>query len=309
MRNIQRDCLLRKWGRRKVKRNKIIMNQFGGYWTELKMEIVVKYAKAYLTIMNKQHWVKTIFFDGFAGSGYIEIDEGIIDYDGDNTEKTKGTALRILEISEPKPFDIYYFVELNESNKNELQKEVKSVTNSSNVHIVQADCNQKLMALATFMKKNKSYRTLAFIDPFGMSLNWSSIEALKDLGVDIWILIPTGMGANRLLKTDGNISEAWWNKLESFFGMTKQEIDEIFYKRTSVPTLFGEENKVEKQIDSIQKIYSLYETKLKEVFKYVSNPFIIKNSTNSIMYHFLMATNNKTALNIADDIVSAKYKI
>lgn len=35
------------------------MNQFGGDWTEVKMEIVVAYAKAYLTIMNKQAWAKT----------------------------------------------------------------------------------------------------------------------------------------------------------------------------------------------------------------------------------------------------------
>ena len=43
--------------------------QFGGNWTEQKMQIIVDYAKAYLTIMNKQAWVKTIYFDGFAGSG------------------------------------------------------------------------------------------------------------------------------------------------------------------------------------------------------------------------------------------------
>jgi hypothetical protein len=30
------------------------MNNFGGSWTEAKMEIVVSYARAYLTIMNKQ---------------------------------------------------------------------------------------------------------------------------------------------------------------------------------------------------------------------------------------------------------------
>jgi len=81
------------------------MNQFGGDWTEEKMDIVVKYAAAYLTIMSKQDWVRTIYFDGFAGSGYIET--------GESDDLKKGTSLRILDISEPKPFDIYYFVELN----------------------------------------------------------------------------------------------------------------------------------------------------------------------------------------------------
>ena len=39
-------------------------NVFGGSWTEMKMKIVVDYAKAYLKIMNKQTWAKTIYFDG-----------------------------------------------------------------------------------------------------------------------------------------------------------------------------------------------------------------------------------------------------
>ena len=76
------------------------MNQFGGNWTEAKMEIVVDYAKAYLTIMNKQNWVKTLYFDGFAGSGLIGAKE--------NEESVKGAALRVLEIQDPKPFDIYF---------------------------------------------------------------------------------------------------------------------------------------------------------------------------------------------------------
>ena len=51
------------------------MNNFGGNWTENKIEILVEYAKAYLNIMNtyatKYNW-KLLYFDGFAGSGFIK---------------------------------------------------------------------------------------------------------------------------------------------------------------------------------------------------------------------------------------------
>ena len=51
------------------------MNNFGGDWTESKIEILVEYAKAYLTIMNiyahRYDW-KLLYFDGFAGSGSIK---------------------------------------------------------------------------------------------------------------------------------------------------------------------------------------------------------------------------------------------
>ena len=52
------------------------MNQFGSSWTDQKMKIVVDYAKAYLQIMSAQNWAKTIYFDGFAGSGIIKEEDG-----------------------------------------------------------------------------------------------------------------------------------------------------------------------------------------------------------------------------------------
>ena len=78
------------------------MNQFGADWTEAKMDIVVSYAKAYLAIMQKQHWVKTIYFLGFVASGFISSDE-------ENNEERKGTALRILAVIESCPFSILLF--------------------------------------------------------------------------------------------------------------------------------------------------------------------------------------------------------
>ena len=38
----------------------------------------------------------------------------------------KGAAIRILEINIPKSFDVYYFVELDEKNKRELEEKIKT---------------------------------------------------------------------------------------------------------------------------------------------------------------------------------------
>lgn len=276
-------------------------NKFGGSWTENKMEIVVSYAKAYLTIMHKQAWAKTMYFDGFAGSGIIETDE--------NEDLKKGTALRILDIVEPSPFDLYYFVELNEEHKAELEKTIQKNYFGLNAHIVSADCNDKIIRMADFLKSNKSFRALVFIDPYGMSVNWSSIEALQGLGVDLWILVPTGIGISRLLKNDGNISDSWLNKLEKFLGLPREEIKTHFYKKKEANTLFGIETVVEKEKDTVNKAGKLYKNRLNTIFKFVSEPFVMKNSTNSIMYHFMMATNNSTALKIANEVIKPKYKL
>ncbi|CAN5770953.1 hypothetical protein BH10BAC2_BH10BAC2_31520 [soil metagenome] len=277
------------------------MNQFGGDWTELKIEIVVEYAKAYLTIMNKYPQFKCLYFDGFAGSGNIYKEDKV------EFEIIKSAAIRILEIDFPKSFDTYYFVELDEVNKNDLEKLVNDEFPQKKKHVVCDDCNNKLASMSNFLKSNSNYRTLAFVDPYGMALKWSSIEILKGLGIDLWILVPSGIGMNRLLKRNGDIRDAWLNKLEISLGMSREEIKKYFYKSKIVQTLFGEETFVNKEANAIQKAGQLYKQRLNEIFKYVSQPMELKNSTGSIMYHFMMASNNAAAFSIANDVIK-KYK-
>ena len=165
------------------------------------------------------------------------------------------------------------------------------------------DCNKKLVDLANFLRNpnNSSYRTLAYVDPCGMQVEWRSIECLRDLPIDLWVLVPTGMGVNRLLEKNGDISESWVERLEMFLGLTRDEIRKYFYKE--IDTLFQEMKLIEKERNAIDKSAKLYQKKLKEVFEFVSKPFELKNSTGSPMYHLFLASNNETAVKIGNDIV------
>lgn len=276
------------------------MKNFGGDWTKVKIEILVEYAKAYLIIMNKYRGFKTLYFDGFAGTGFI-VKDNMIDI-----QVTVGAARRIIELDKPKAFDIYYFVEKKPKNFRLLEKHTKIEFPKKNIHCICDDCNKKLIDLSNFLRNpiNKNYRTLAYVDPCGMQLEWRSIESLRGLAIDLWILVPTGMGVNRLLKKDFQISDEWYIRLEKFLGLTRSEIDKFFYSKTE--TLFPEITYTEKVRDTIQKSAKLYRTRLKEVFNFISKPYELKNKTDSIMYHLFLASNNETAVKIGNDIVK-KY--
>lgn len=281
------------------------MNEFGGDWTENKIEIIVEYAKAYLNIMNtyaaNYNW-KLLYFDGFAGSGFI------VKGKDENQKLIVGAAKRILEIEEPRSFDMFYFVEKDELNANHLEENTKNKFPKKNIHIVKEDCNDKIKSMSQFLtsQNGKKYKVLAFIDPCGMQLNWNSLQTLQKLSVDVWILVPTGMGVNRLLKKDSNISDAWVSKLEVFLGMEKEDILKYFYRQKVSYTLFGEETVVSKEDRAIEKSAELYKERLSSLFSFVSEPYVLKNKANSVMFHFFMASNNKTAVKIANEIIS-KY--
>ncbi|QRA41999.1 three-Cys-motif partner protein TcmP [Chryseobacterium cucumeris] len=280
------------------------MNQFGGNWSENKIEILVEYASAYLTIMkkyaDKYNW-QLLYFDGFAGSGHIKGDD-------EKESPIVGSATRILKINEPRSFDIYYFVEKEKEFADLLRKATVESFPDKKIFIANTDCNEKIESLSKFLttKKGKRFKSLAYIDPYGMQLNWKSLETLEKHSVDVWILVPTGMGVNRLLKNDGNISDAWLSRLEIFLGMTKEDILPYFYREKIVYTLFGEETKISKENNAIEKSAQLYEDRLKKLFKFVSKPYILKNKMNSVMFHFFMASNNRQAVKIANDITK-KY--
>jgi three-Cys-motif partner protein len=284
------------------------MNNFGGNWTEAKIEILVEYAKAYLKIMNhfaKMYKWKLLYFDGFAGSGFIKKGND------ENQKIIIGAANRILEIDDPRSFDRYYFVEKEAENAEELIKNTISEYPDKTINVVSTDCNDKIQSMSNFLKskKGKQYKVLAYIDPCGMQLNWESLISLEKLKVDVWILVPTGMGVNRLLKNDGNISNAWIEKLETFLGMERQEIIDYFYTQQVVPTLFGDEIVTTKEDRAIEKSAELYQERLNKLFKFVTKPYILKNKSNSTMFHFLMATNNKSAVKIANEIILKYNKL
>ena len=273
------------------------MNNFGGDWTKIKIEILVEYAKAYLSIMKDRTFFKLMYFDGFAGSGFIVKDKKV------DVDITVGAARRIIEISEPRPFDSYYFVEKDPVNFALLEKNTKDAFPKKKIYTICEDCNKKIVDLSNFLRdpKNSKVRTLAYIDPCGMQVEWRSIESLRGLPIDMWILVPTGLGVNRLLKKNGQISDAWLEKLEIFLGLTREEIEKRFYKKTA--TLFEDIKHIEKEKDAIERSAKLYQSRLKEVFEFVSKPYELRNSSNSTMYHLFLTSNNKTAEKIGSEIV------
>lgn len=269
---------------------------WGGTWTEQKIEVFLKYLKAYLDIMKTRPF-ELVYFDGFAGSGDIEGNPGY-------GSALEGIALRVLGMQHDRTFDIYYLVDKDPKKVGELKSKINDRFPSRlGIYPVAEDCNEKLRALANYLRSSKDRRALALIDPFGMQVNWESIEACKDLGVDLWILVPTGIGVGRMLKNDGNISDAWLTKLESFLGISGEEIKEYFYQERTTHTLFGEERHVEKEAGAAHKAAELYVRQLKKIWKHASEPLPLRNSTNSIMYHFVLATNSHVGLRIGNDII------
>ncbi len=296
-----------------------IPSAWGGSWTEEKLDALEKYVNAYLTIMNVQKnkygW-KLIYFDGFAGSGSRNEDgtqtvsdlmldlfnDEYIDEEELNTYK--GAAERVLGIKQS-GFDWYCFVDKNKASSQQLEERLAPFKQEKNLVFRTSDANEQVSLLAKSLHKNKALASLVLLDPFGMQVDWASIEKLKDTRTDLWILIPTGVIVNRLLDRKCELTHI--EKLTSFFGKDEEFLKEYFYKKRKVDTLFGETEIIEKVKKPIEKIAELYIDQLKTIFKYVTErPLVLYNTRNTPIFHFACASNNQTAITIASQIIKKK---
>lgn len=290
------------------------MNNFGGNWTEKKLDAFVKYVIAYLTILNKyktQYNWQTIYFDGFAGSGkrtiYKDEDlfsQNVLGEDEDEFFIYEGSVSKILKLEHPFIFDWYYFIDSNRKyilNLKDIRASINHI-NEERIIIREDNCNSQIIKLAEGLKNNRNLASLIFLDPFGMQIDWSSIKELKGTRSDVWILIPSGVGINRLLDKKKRLNHK--DKLECFFGLPISELENIFYKSRNDDTLFGVKEITSKIDNSIDKIVEIYCQQLKTVWKFVTEkPLVLTNSRNSPIFHLLFASNNKTALKIASEII------
>jgi len=289
---------------------------WGGIWTERKLDAFEKYVKAYLTIMNnyrdKYNW-KLFYFDAFAGSGSKkseQVNENQMELFNITKEEDtvyRGAAERVVNI-DLRGFDYYYFIESNGKSKLELEKKLNQIKNKKplNLQYRCGDANNFLLKLAETMKNNAKLRSLIMIDPFGMQVNWETIEQLKETQTDLWILIPSGVIINRLLDGKGNLKNT--KKLSKYFGLTVEEIKNHFYKKNTSPSLFNIEE-YQKIPDPIPKIAELYIKQLHTIFKEVTpKPLKMLNGRNVPIYHFAFASNNAAGLKIANDIIGKEIK-
>ena len=270
---------------------------WGGKWTERKLVAFEKYVHAYLTIMNKyrdQYNWKLLYFDGFAGSGTRTATQ-------DELTTYKGAAERILSITD-RGFDYYYFIDKDPASIAKLESRLSTIINPGKREFRASDANAQVRDMALALQ-NKKLKALVLLDPFGMQVSWETLTRLKGTGTDLWILVPTGVIVNRLLDRKGQLTHI--ERLTSFFGKDEAFLRNYFYKTNTEQTLFGENEVVRKVEQPIQKIAELYTLQLKEIFKYVSpNPLVLRNSCNTPIFHFVFASNNKAAMNIANDIIS-----
>lgn len=271
---------------------------FGGSWTEQKLECVSNYLNAYTSIMRSRDYIYT-YIDAFAGTGYRKQKY----YDEPEIQCfLAGSARRALEAKYP--FPSYIFIEANKGSYAELKK-LRDEFSNLNIRCINKEANEYVSYICEEWDWHEN-RVLLFLDPFGMQIEWSTIELIAHTqAIDLWLLFPIGMGVNRTLYNDGKIPISHRKKLDQLFGRTDWYNE--FYQLTRQIPLLGENGELEKKDNNLKNIEQYYLKRLKSIFPLVAqNPLPLYNSKKSLMYLLCFAAGNPNApkaLKIAEEIL------
>jgi three-Cys-motif partner protein len=147
------------------------------------------------------------------------------------------------------------------------------------------------------------HRAVLFLDPYGMQVEWTTIEAVAGTkAIDLWLLFPLG-AVNRLLTRTGAIPESWRRRLNLLLG-TEAWYEE-FYSAESRRDLFGQnETTVVKARTNVIGRY--FNERLAEIFAGVApKPMLLLNSTRSPLYLLCFAVGNPSGKDVALRIANA----
>ena len=288
-------------------------HRFGGDWTTAKLEVLKGYLEGYTTALKKTSFRKG-YIDAFAGTGYRDVCRNdtenlsllLPDLAEDDPQGLLEGSASIALKTEPR-FDKYIFIERSVKRCAELDALKQEFPDKANdIEVRQGDANQEIQDLCN--KDWSSNRAVLFLDPYGMQVDWATIEAIaRTKAIDLWLLFPLGIGVNRLLKRSGDIPESWRARLNGLLG-TEDWYDE-FYKVTKTLDLFGNEQEhVEKA--TMETIGRYFNDRLKSIFAgVVDQPGVLMNKVNCPLYLLCFAVGNTggkaIALKIANHLLKA----
>lgn len=265
--------------------------------------MVQGYLQSYATLMRTKNF-KLWYIDAFAGTGEvtkrIAAEDTLTGHIPETVERRKGSAQIAIDIDPP--FDRLIFMEQKPKHVAALEA-LKAKYPSRDITVHQGDAND-LLKLAQGWKGWKNTRAVVFLDPYGLQVDWATLEAIAETkAMDIWYLVSLSGLYRQATRDPSDICEVKRASLTRFLGTNAWE--QAWYKSEAQPNLFGEDTIETKRTSDLSVLEAFVFQRFKTIFPRVAGPKTLYNDRGAPMFSlfFLMANPSQAAWNAAKPIV------
>lgn len=264
--------------------------RFGGQWSLVKLDAVEAYLKAFNTALKFQNFER-IYIDAFAGSGdfaYSAIGAGPLFDEAEALRMHAGSARRALE-TDP-PFHRLTFIEKDVKNIASLRK-LADADSGRRAKVVPGDANDEVARICKQTSWIKT-RGVIFLDPFGNSVEWTTLQQVARTKLDVWYLFPlSGVYRNAPLDL-GALTDDKRATITRILGT--DEWEERFYKPPpqSDRTLFDLPAAGPRRTVNVDGIEAFVKERLVSIFPLVERPLRLLGPSRAPMFSLFFAMAN-----------------
>ena len=291
-------------------------HKFGGPWTEIKLKAIEEYLNFYTNALKNKGF-DLWYVDAFAGTGSRsqDVEAGGL-FEGEPTYIEErildGSARKALKVAPP--FKHLVFVEQRDRRHKALCK-LKQEFEDRDVRPIKEDANQALTVLfssapwATSHSDHWKQRAVVFLDPYGMSVRWSTLKLLAESKrADVWYLFPLKAVVQQLANDFDAIDETKRMSLNEIFGTATWE-DEFYGDRQDGKDLFSEPTTARARKADRKEISAFVRKRLKTLFTYVSEPIPLEVKSQDFFLLYCLSNNGSAVSLISKgvDHVVKKY--
>lgn len=269
-----------------------------GFWSESKLALLEDYLAGFLTACKQPG--AAVYLDAFAGEG-----RGLSRMTG---EEFNGSA-RIGAQATANGFDLRFtalrFIELRESRAHQIEADLTAEFPGRDIKVIAGDCNLQIDALLDSIPSGLRWApTFAFLDPFGVELNWATVRAISDFKrsrkykVELFMLFQTP-GIMRIAGlTEERAADGWEEMLTNLFGCEDW-----------LPIVRARRDGLIEPKDAREAFANLMRWRLVHELGYAYTHILqFFNTKNAPVYHMVFATDNKAGDAIMGDVYDAAAK-
>lgn len=264
---------------------------FGNVSTDLKLSMIESYLQAFTTALRPQ-FSELWYIDAFAGTGERVVRQQAIPDDllpgaDERIERRRGSARIALEV-EPH-FDRVVFMERKKVYCLALQR-LKEQYPGRSIDIVRGDANQTIVdAIREIRWAGK--RAVMFLDPYGMELNWTTLEKIRATeAIDVWYLVSLAGLFRQATRDPSKLDERKRAAITRMLGT--DEWYDAWYNAPKKVDLLGEFDEMHQRTADVEEIETFVGNRLKSLFPKVLKPMRLKNDRGVPMFSLFLAISN-----------------
>ena len=203
-----------------------------GPWVEDKHRLVSLYETLFSTGM-KRKWETRVYIDLYSGPGMVRV--------RGTGRFLWGSPLLALQVKDP--FDRYIFCESDGLALDALKSRVGRLFPKTNVGYVSGDCNDMTEEICRHIptpSHDCKVLSFCFVDPYDLSVKFSTIRTIADRFVDFLTLLALGMDANRNVQ---HYLASANQKIDDFLGLPdwrERWAEQVLNGRISFPRFLAE---------------------------------------------------------------------